>query len=137
MLLKLRWKPGPATDAPAFVAATRTDFARYRDIAPAALAALRLRRAVPRSIGQIGLGLAMAPPWRKTTWSISAWSSPDELRAFLGSPEHVAVVERFRNRVRGRSETWTVSPFVRRDAWRTAIARLATDQEDESAPSSR
>jgi hypothetical protein len=123
MLVKLRWKRGPEPDAPAFVAATRTDFARYRDMPAATIAALRLRRAVPRAVGQIGLGLAM--------------ESPDELRAFLGSPEHVAVVELFRNRVRVRSETWALSRFVQRDAWRTAIARLATDQEDESPPSSR
>jgi len=134
VLVKLRWKRGPEPDAPAFVAATRTDFARYRDMPTAAVAALRLRHAVPRTVGQIGLSLAMEPPWRKTTWSISAWSSPDELRAFLGSPEHVAIVRRFRHRVSVRSETWTVSRFVRRDAWHTATARLATNQADDSAP---
>jgi hypothetical protein len=130
VLVRLPWKRGPAPPTAAFVAVTRTDFARHRDIPAAFANALRLRRAFPRTPGAIGLSLAMGAPWRKRTWSISAWSTPEDLQRFLGSPEHVAIVRRFRGRVTVRSETWPVPRFVLRDAWRTGREQLAGDPTD-------
>jgi hypothetical protein len=124
MILKLPWKPGPAPTSPAVVAVTRTDFARFRDMPRASILALRLRRALPRTEGAIGLVLAMEPPWRRRSWSISAWSTPEELRAFLTSPEHLAIVRQFRDKVTVRSETWTVSQLVLADAWIEASRRF-------------
>ncbi|MEY2404035.1 MAG: hypothetical protein QOD38_1586 [Acidimicrobiaceae bacterium] len=130
MLVKLPWKRGTATDGPVVVAVTRTDFARYRDMPGAMVAALRLRRAVPRTPGAIGLTLAVEAPWRRRSWSISAWSTDAELQAFIHSPEHLAIVRRYRHRLTVQSETWTVSRFALREAWREAARRFRADPRD-------
>ena len=130
MLVRLPWKRGTAADSPAVVAVTRTDFHRYRDMPSATVAALRLRRALPRTSGAIGLALAMEAPWRRRSWSISAWSTDAELQAFIHSPEHLAIVRRFRHRVTVQSETWAVPRFALREAWREAARRFRVDPRD-------
>jgi heme-degrading monooxygenase HmoA len=97
---------------------TCTDFARFRDMPGAALAALRLRRAFPSTAGAIGLSLAMQP-FARRSWSISAWESEAHLRSFLGSPAHVAIVRQYRTSVRVSSTVATVERFQLKEAWRT------------------
>jgi heme-degrading monooxygenase HmoA len=97
---------------------TRTDFDRYRDMPGAALAALRFRHALPSTQGAIGLSLAVQPLARRT-WSISAWETEDDLRRFLGSSAHVAIVREYRTRVRVTSTLSKVERFHLRQVWRT------------------
>jgi hypothetical protein len=130
VLVKLPWKRGTAADAPAVVAVTRTDFARYRDMPSAMVAALRLRRALPHTSGAIGLALAVEASWRRRSWSISAWSTDAELQAFIHSPEHLAIVRRFGHRVTVHGETWAVPQFALREAWREAAHRFRVDPRD-------
>jgi hypothetical protein len=101
---------------------TQTDFNRFRDMPAAGLAVLRLRRALLSTPGAIGLSLAVQPLARRS-WSISAWESEEHLRRFLGSPEHVAIVRRFRPFVSVSSRTWSVDHFRLKDAWRTSSWR--------------
>ena len=124
MRLRIRWKAGPGHGPGAVIAATCTDFERFRDIPGAAVAALRLRRAFPSTPGAIGIGLALQPIARRS-WSISAWETEESLRRFLGSPAHVAVVRRYRSKVRVDSTSWTVDRFRVGDAWRRATAHPA------------
>jgi hypothetical protein len=119
MFLKSRWKRGPASGPAALVAVTRTDFSRYRDMPGATLAALRLRRAIPTTLGAIGVSLALQLPPR-TTWSVSAWQTDEHLHQFLSSPAHLAIVTKYRARVTVRGERWTGEPFILSDALRAA-----------------
>lgn len=112
MIVKLPWKPGPAAGAATLAAVTRSDFARYRDMPAAFVAALRLRRAIAHTPGAAGLSLGVELTLRRRTWSRSEWESADALRAFLRSPAHVAVVRRFRGRVAITSETWPLAEGV-------------------------
>src|SRR5438045_4036735 len=112
---------GPGRGPSAVVAVTRTDFERYRDMPGAAVAALRFRHALPSTQGAIGLSLAVQP-FARRTWSISAWETEDHLRRFLGSPAHIAIVRRYRTRVRVSSTISTVERFHLQQAWRTAVS---------------
>jgi hypothetical protein len=119
MLLRSRWKRGPSCGPAAFVAVTRTDFSRYRDMPGATLAALRLRRAIPDTAGAIGVSLAVHVA-RRRTYSVSAWRTDQDLRQFLRSPAHLRIVSKYRTRVTVRGDSWTVDHFVLGDAWRAA-----------------
>jgi heme-degrading monooxygenase HmoA len=123
MRVRLPWKTGSAVCPSAIVSATRTDFDRFRDMPGAALAALRFRRAFPSTPGAIGLSLAMQPLSRRS-WSVSAWQSEEDLRRFVRSAEHVAIVREYTRKVHVRSATWSVDRFRLRCAWREAAQRL-------------
>jgi hypothetical protein len=107
-VLSLPWKPGAVTmpSGEVVVAVTESRARSYRDLPAAAVAALRLRAGWRSREGAVGLWLG-ARPLERRTFSISVWQSEDHLRRFLASPEHVAIVRRFRGRLRVRSETWT------------------------------
>jgi heme-degrading monooxygenase HmoA len=119
---RLRWAPGPSRRTAGVVSATQTDFARFRDIPGAVLAALRLRRLVRRAPGAIGVSLSMRP-LKKRGWSVSAWETEADLRGFLRSTAHQATARRFRSRVVVRSELWAVDRFDLAVAWHQADAR--------------
>src|SRR5204863_2283132 len=90
----------------------------------ATVAALRLRRAIRRTPGAIGVFPAMRPLQRRS-WSVSAWETDADLRCFLHSPAHRATVRRYRRHLTVRSETWRVETFNPPDALREAAARFA------------
>jgi hypothetical protein len=123
--IRLRWKQGGCKglhDVLVF-SATKTEFARYRDLPRASLAALRLRRMWPGLDGAVGVGLQM-DVLRRRSWSVSIWSDEGALTRFLQSPAHVETVTRFRERVEVRSRTWTASRTSPRGAWAEAKRRL-------------
>jgi len=110
-MLSLPWKHGPVAmpEGEIVVAVTETRARRYRDLPGAALAAMRLRAGWGGREGAIGLWLGGRLLDRRT-FSVSIWQSEEHLRSFLASPEHVAIVRRFRGRLRVRARTWTAQP---------------------------
>jgi heme-degrading monooxygenase HmoA len=123
MTFRLPWAAGPGHDTDVLVSATQTDFARFRDMPGAIIAALRLRRAIRTAPGAVGVSLAMRPTQRRG-WSVSAWEADADLHRFLQSPAHRATARRYRSRVTVRGESWRVDRFHLADAWHQASARL-------------
>jgi len=121
-MLQLPWRPGPAWTAGGgvvVVSVTTFEVDRIRDLPGAYLAGLRLRRAWPATTGAVGLRL-WARPWQRTSGAISVWRTEADLRTFLSTPEHVAVVHKFRHRASVTSESWLAQRFVAGDIERQA-----------------
>jgi heme-degrading monooxygenase HmoA len=107
------------------VSATQSEFARFRDMPGAVVAALRLRRQLRHTPGAIGVSLAMRP-LRRRSWSVSAWESEADLHRFLRSAPHRATVRRYRDHMRVMSELWRADRFDLDDAWREVSQRFAS-----------
>jgi hypothetical protein len=127
VIVRNRWRPGAAAGAgggPVLVSATVFVYGRYRDFARVAAHGARLRRAWPRRAGSIGL-LTGADPVRRTTYTVTAWTSEQALRDFLRAPEHARLMRAFRPKlVDSGSVTWQTDDFDPDEAWRTAQERL-------------
>lgn len=120
------WTGGRAerADGPVLVSVTELRSHRWRDLPRVYRDALRLRRAWPGLDGAVGMWLWVRP-LRRRSGSVSLWCTEADLRAFLGTPAHVAVMRRHREGSTVRSSQWTGEAGSRRDAWRRAAAWLA------------
>ena len=122
--------PDPGTQA--VVLGSRLELRSLRDVPVFLGAALKLRKLVREMPGALGVSL-IAQPSRKTFWTLSAWGGEADLDAFVGTPSHVAVMQRFHDRLEGSSFTsWKVNvaqlPEPRSNAkqlWSEAKQRLA------------
>jgi len=108
--------PGPESRADGPIVVSVTDFAvaRWRDVPRVTLTGLRLRLGWYAMPGAVGLWL-WSMPARRRSGSISVWTSEDDLRRFVGLPEHVAVMRRNRERGELRSTTWRAERYAPRD----------------------
>jgi heme-degrading monooxygenase HmoA len=138
MSLTLRWSAGPATsDGRAVVQVSRLALRRRRDVPGFLWAAVRLRRAVRRADGALGVSL-VAQPWRATFWTLSAWTDPEAITAFMRSDAHLAVMRTYRDRMAGSHfHTWhetTVDQLP--PSWRDARRRFdaSLDVSNRSGP---
>lgn len=103
---------------------SRLELRRARDIPAFLLTALRLRRAVLRTPGALGVSLR-AQPSRRTFWTLSSWRDTDAIAAFTRSPEHVEVMRAFRDRMRGSHfHTWWLAEGAGAPDWADALDRL-------------
>lgn len=124
--VRARWKHGPATAAGGRVYVNVTDL---RLLAPEEAAAvenmgLDLRRMWPEVTGAIGLWL-WARPEEHRSGSVSVWSGATDLRRFVRSTTHIAVMERFRDVVAVTSTGWPAAPSSPDEVWADAQERLA------------
>ena len=120
------WKGGalPTTPAAAVVSATRTEIQRVRDLPGILVRGLRLRAGWADNPGSIGVQLSLDLR-RRTSWSISAWATRDDLERFVRSAHHRRAVAPYRARVRVSAARWEVDAFERNAAWAEARRRLA------------
>jgi hypothetical protein len=120
-----------------FVSVTDFRVHKLRDIPSVAAAGARLRRGWPQLPGAVGLWTWIDLPQRRVG-SVSVWTSEADLSRFLGSPEHVAIMKKFRARMAGSSTAWRADRFTRADIWRRAKSRItampAPEREEESSP---
>jgi hypothetical protein len=126
-LVRLPWKAGPAADesGPVVVSATRFEYQRRRDMPLVGLFGWRLRRGWGARPGALGVFVA-SEPFRLVTYSLSAWTSEDDLRRFLHSPEHVKLVRGYKRHLAdSRSVTWETGDFSPEEAWAEGLRRLA------------
>jgi hypothetical protein len=122
--------PDPGIDA--VVLGSRLELRKLRDVPAFLGAAMKLRKVVQAMPGALGVSL-IAQPSRKTFWTLSAWADQTDIDAFVGTPSHVAVMQRFHDRLEGSSfTTWKVNvaqlPEPRSNAkqlWSEAKQRLA------------
>ncbi len=104
---------GPSTST--VVVATRFVVRRRRDTMAFLLAALASSREAEALPGFLG-GTVLADLWNNQFWTVSAWASPEAVRAFGAAPAHARAMR--------RTEAWAVESQVER--WRTSATRLPT-----------
>ena len=121
------WRRGPVggDDGPALISLTDFEAHSWRAMAGIYVGGLRFYRRWNKREGSIALTV-WSRPQRKRVGSLSVWRSEEDLRRFLRSPEHVAIVRRFGRRMHNvGSTTWQAERFDPEEAWTEATRRLA------------
>jgi heme-degrading monooxygenase HmoA len=122
--IRSRWQSGSATGAPGgLVSATRTVVHRYRDLPGILRAGSRLLRHWDEHEGGIGVQVVVDLA-RRTSWTVSLWTSEAALRRFVRSDRHQLTIGPYRSRVTVTGTTFFVHDFELRDAWAEAANRL-------------
>ena len=138
-MLRSRWCQGPAGDSlservaakgadsgtsgrrsgPLIVSVTDFTSDAYRDLPGITRHGLALRRHWPRLEGAVGMWLWVAP-WARRCGSVSVWTGRRALAEFVRLPEHVAIMDEYRERGTIRSVIREYETFdaarIRRDA---------------------
>ncbi|GGZ08705.1 hypothetical protein [Streptomyces poonensis] len=138
-MLRSRWCPGPAGDSLGDRVAANgidngmrgrvsgslivsvTDFTSdaYRDLPGIVRRGLALRRRWPHLEGAVGMWLWAAPSARRCG-SVSVWTGRRALAEFVRLPEHVAIMDEYRERGTIRSVMWEYESLdaarIRQDA---------------------
>ncbi|HMJ33178.1 MAG TPA: hypothetical protein VK501_04610 [Baekduia sp.] len=120
--------PVPPTDGAVVVSLTEFKARRFRDLPGIVCEGVGLSRGWWAMPGAVGVLLYLDPA-RKTGGSLSVWASEDDLRRFVALPRHVAVMRRYRSRVRVRSALWQTADFRTADAWAQRHERLAAAED--------
>jgi hypothetical protein len=119
------WKRGPQTvDGPVHVSMNDYLIHRWRDVPRVALAGMRLRRRWPETEGAVGLWFAAFRAGRRQV-SVSIWRDPADLRQFVHSPQHRAIMRDFRDAGLLHTTVWTADHPDPHLIWTQAKARLA------------
>jgi hypothetical protein len=111
-----------------------TDFqsAHRRDLPGIYLAGNRLRRHWPELPGAVGMWL-WTEPWQGRCGSVSVWRDKKAMHGFIGLPDHVAIMRRYRDRGTTRSTTWTAPAVDRGAIWSRAWQQLLGVELHEAA----
>ena len=119
------WKTGALEPGPGPVHVSMNDYLihRFRDVPRVAREGLRLRRSWPRTEGALGLWVASFRGGRRQV-SISVWRTPEDLRRFVRSPEHVRIMREFEHAGALHTNAWTAECFDADLIWRQATDRL-------------
>lgn len=107
-----------------WVTATRFQFTSTYAAVAAAPSALRFWATWSNFEASVGLWIRYEPLTR-CSWTLSTWTEPDGIQAFLRSPGHLAVMRDFRDRIEGSSHSWRTGVFDPAEGWREARRALA------------
>jgi hypothetical protein len=120
------WKSGTtdAVQGPVHVSMNDYLIHRWRDIPRVAWEGMRLRRRWPETEGALGLWMAAMGSGRRQV-SVSVWRSPEDLRRFVRTPEHLRIMREYRSAGDLHTNAWTAERFDRDLIWRQAKDRLA------------
>jgi hypothetical protein len=125
-MMKLAWKPGALGEVPGPLLISATRFT-YRSlwVMPAVFReGLLLRRHWTDFEGGLGVSLS-GDLLKRTTYTVSAWRSEEDLRNFVRSAAHMRLMRRYRAQMESSAfTTWTTDRFSLREAWREAARRL-------------
>lgn len=93
----LPWTPVSAVppDTPVTVLATRLPLRSYRAVPSFLTWTMRIRRQLAASPGLVGYALD-AHLVRRTFWTVSAWTDPEQLARFSGANPHATAVRTIR-----------------------------------------
>jgi hypothetical protein len=126
-MLRLSWQIGSSDGkaGPILWSATRFTYRRLVDMPGVFLHGLGLRRSWPEIEGAIGVFLA-GDLFRRTTYTVSAWTDDASLRRWLRSPAHAQLVRRYLSRMQSSTVvTWQVARLRVRGTFAEGLARLA------------
>ena len=126
MRLNALWKAGQPEPARGPVHVSMNDYLihRLRDVPRVAREGLRRRRRWPEIDGALGLWRAAFRRGRRQV-SISVWRTPEDLRRFVRSPEHVRIMRAFEDAGALHTNAWTAERFDPELVWQQASDRLA------------
>ncbi|MGW0600161.1 hypothetical protein ACWD11_23880 [Streptomyces sp. NPDC002776] len=153
-MLSSRWIQGPAGDClanhsaahtagsdspgrrsgPLIVSVTDFTSDAYRDLPGIMRRGFALRRRWPHLDGAVGMWLWAAPLTRRCG-SVSVWTGRRAIAEFVRLPEHVAIMDAYRERGTIRSVIWEYEssdvPRIRRDAeaWLMSADRCRAARE--------
>jgi heme-degrading monooxygenase HmoA len=102
---------------------------RARDVPRVAMNGLRFRRAWPRTPGALGLWVASTGDGRRQV-SVSVWRTPEDLKRFVRTPNHLRVMRDFRHAGHLYTNAWTAPRLDRALIWRQAYDRLTGELPD-------
>ena len=126
-MLWSKWRAGPQAGAKGPLLVSFTDFTAngFLDLPGAFRAGLSLREGWLRMPGAVGIWLWAAPLQRRCG-SLSIWTDEDALRAFVRTPDHLAIVRAYRGRGSMRPEMWVADAHLpRRELRAMARARVS------------
>jgi hypothetical protein len=123
----LSWKPGAlaAWPGPYLVSATRFTYRRLVHMPGVFWNGMALRAMWPAFAG--GVGVSLRGDLRtRSTYTVSVWRSPEDLRAFVGHPKHLSLMKRYGSRLESSaSVTWTTDRIELRELWSLAKQKVA------------
>jgi hypothetical protein len=125
-MTRLPWKSGqlPLPDGSLVVSATRFTYQSIWTMFGVYWNGLALRRAWPSFEGSIGVSLS-SDFLKRSTYTISAWRSEEDLKRFINHPAHRVVMRNYRRKMESSSSAiWTTSHFTLTDAWLRAKTEL-------------
>ncbi|MGI5440880.1 hypothetical protein ACQEV4_26920 [Streptomyces shenzhenensis] len=151
-MLRSRWCRGPAEYSPGDRAPTDgadggirgrrsgplivsvTDFTSdaYRDVPGIIRRGFALRRHWPDLDGAVGMWLWVTPSARRCG-SVSVWTGRRAMAEFIRLPEHVAIMNEYRERGTTRSVIREYTSFDAARIWRDAEAWLRPDDRHRAA----
>jgi hypothetical protein len=118
------WKSGSFDwEGPVHVSMNDYLIHRWRDIPRVAREGMRLRSRWPETAGALGLWFASSLDGRRQV-SISIWRAPEDLRAFVRSPEHLRIMREHRTTGDLFTNAWSAERFDRDLIWGQAADRL-------------
>jgi hypothetical protein len=122
MVLRARWKSGPATETKdgAHVSVTEYRLKRRNDWLGVARSAMSLRRHWPGLEGAVGLWLWSDASFARVG-SVSVWQASHNLRTFVGWEPHVQITRHYRTRGTLRSTDWRTTHFEPSETWLRAL----------------
>src|SRR3569832_1924568 len=96
--LQALWKSGSFEPGIGPVHVSMNDYLihRVRDVPRVAREGMRLRSRWPRTEGALGLWFASFRYGRRQV-SVSVWRSPEDLRGFVRSPEHLRIMREYKD----------------------------------------
>jgi hypothetical protein len=98
---------------------------------------LALRSGWDRVEGAIGI-FSGASLLERTTYTVTAWRSEQDLQRWLGSKYHRRLMSDYRETLESSGAVgWLAQTFEPRAAWREALARLAPQLTSRGAACSR
>lgn len=115
-------EPAPH-DGPVHVSMNDYLIHRLRDVPRVARAGIDLRRRWPQTPGALGLWFAAFGGLRRQV-SVSVWRTPEDLRRFVGSPEHLRIMREHRDTGDLFTNAWSAERLDRELIWRQAEDRL-------------
>ncbi|MER6129503.1 DUF3291 domain-containing protein [Streptomyces sp. NPDC001795] len=123
----------PASDAQAFVMASRLEVRSFTDVPRFFLRSLAAWKQVTGAPGAFGASL-IAEPFKRTFWTLSAWEDREALYAYARTEPHRSIMNGLRSTMSGSVFTfWQVPAADLPIDWADARRRLAEQERTDAA----
>jgi hypothetical protein len=122
---RLPWMPGPVSSASStFVSATRFTYRKLWHMPLVFWHGLGLRRQWGSVEGAVGI-FSAGSLLERTTYTVTAWRSEQDLRRWMGSAYHRRLMRDYRAYLESSAAVgWRTEAFEPKEAWREALSRL-------------
>lgn len=125
-MMQLKWMPGSLAnwDGPFYISTTRFTYRHLRHMPWVAWHGLRLRSGWAEVEGAVGLSIS-TDFFARTTYTVSVWRTQEDLRRWVRSPVHAALMRGYRPYLlNSAADGWLADSFDLRHAWKEARDRV-------------